>query len=284
MVAPAVIVVLGFGLFPLAYALWVSFHNWNALSPNHDSVGFANYGEVIDDPLAVQAMLRTALFVGIVVPIQMVIGTAAALLVESRPLLRRIFFPVFLLPLLLMPIVVGYMWRQLWQSPNGMVNSMLSLLSGQDVTVEWLGSPTMAFVAIGITEIWEWTPFVFVVILAGLAGVRVNLREAAATDGAGAWATFRTVVWPAITPVVIVVLILRVLESANFYATVYAITQGGPGDSTYSVVYYIAKLAEFGRAGTAAAASFMFLLLLAIPMGLLLTWMLRRQLKLRGIG
>jgi multiple sugar transport system permease protein len=282
MVAPAVLVVLGFGIFPLVYSVWVSFHLWEPLSQAHPGTGVGNYRQVLSDPLLHDAVVRTVVFVAVVVPVQTLLGLGLALLVEKRAYLRRIFFSVFLLPLLIMPIVVGYMWRQMWEAPYGMVNSVLGTLLGHDVTTNWLGNPDRAFAALAITEIWQWTPFMFVVLLAALTGVPVNLREAAAVDGSGAWVTFRVVVLPAIMPVLTVAVILRLLEAANFYATVYAITQGGPGTSTYSLVYYIAQLAQFGRHGVAAAASFLFLLGLAIPVGLLVMRLLHRQSALAG--
>ena len=277
MVAPAVVIVVGFGIFPLLYSVWVSFHQWEPLSSTHAANGIENYREVVSSQEARSGLLRTALFVAIVVPIQTVLGFALALLVESRTRLRRISFPVFLLPILIMPIVVGYMWRQMWEAPNGMVNGVLSFFVGHDMTINWLGDPHTAFAALVVTEVWQWTPFMFVVLLAGLTGVAVNLREAAAVDGAGHWVTFRYVILPAITPVLTVALVLRLLEAANYYTTVYAITQGGPGTSTSSIVYYIAQLAQFGRQGPAAAASFLFMLILAIPAGALVLQLLRRQ-------
>jgi len=259
MVAPAVLVVLGFGIFPLIYALWVSFHQWEPFSPTHPGNGVSNYTATLNDPLFKAAVVKTALFV------------------EGRLRLQRLFFPIFLLPMLLAPIVVGYMWLQMWQFPAGIINEIISFLLPGEPRVNWLGSPDTAFITLIVTEIWQWTPFVFVIMLAGLTAVPVQLREAAAVDGARWWWTFRTVILPAITPVLTVVVVLRMLESANFFATVFSITQGGPGTSTYSLVFYISKLAQFGRPAVAAASSFIFLMALAIPIGLLLMAFLKRQ-------
>jgi multiple sugar transport system permease protein len=282
MVWPAILVVVGFGIFPFVYSLWVSLHRWEPLSSEHPFLGLDNYREVLSDPIFHGAILRTAIFVAIVVPAQTLIGLGLALLVDGRPRLRRVFFPIFLVPILIAPIVVGYMWRQLWEYPNGPVNEVLSYLPAVEVRVHWLGGETTAFIALVVTEIWQWTPFMFVVLLAGLTGVPQQLREASAVDGATRWTTFRVVVLPALMPILTVAIVLRLLESANFYATVFSITQGGPGSSTYSLVYYIAKLAQFGRPGVAAAASFFFLLAVAIPTGILVMRLLRRQSELGG--
>ena len=277
MFLPAVLVVLGFGIFPLIYALWVSFHLWEPFIPNHPSNGVDNYTQALNDPIFKTAVVRTAIFVAIVVPAQTVLGLGLALLVESRMRLQRFFFPIFLLPMLIAPIVVGYMWLQMFQFPAGIVNEIASFLAPGDARVNWLGSADTAFMTLVIVEIWQWTPFVFVIMLAGLSAVPLQLKEAAAVDGARWWVTFRTVILPAITPVLTVVVILRLLESANYFATVFSITLGGPGTSTYSMVFYITKLAQFGRPGTAAATSFIFLLALAIPIGLVLMGILKRQ-------
>ena len=277
MFLPAVLVVLGFGIFPLIYALWVSFHLWEPFIPDHPGNGVKNYTEALNDPIFRSAAARTAIFVAIVVPAQMVIGLGLALVVESRMRLQRLFFPIYLLPMLIAPIVVGYMWLQMFQFPAGIVNEIASFLVPGDARVNWLGSAETAFITLIIVEIWQWTPFVFVIMLAGLTAVPVQLREAAAVDGARWWVTFRTVILPAITPVLTVVVILRLLESANFFPTVFSITQGGPGASTYSMVFYITKLAQFGRPGVAAATAFIFLLALAIPIGFVLMGILKRQ-------
>ena len=275
--APALIVVVGVGIFPLVFALIVSFQQWEPFLRSHPFNAGANFSEVWNDNVFHTSAINTALFVTVVVPIQTVLGFGLALIVESRVRLQRFFFPVFLLPMLIAPIVVGYMWLQMWQYPMGIINELIAFILPGDPRVHWLGSSQTAYLTLLVTEIWQWTPFVFVIMLAALTAVPITLREAAAVDGAGWWTTVKVVILPTVSPVLTVVVVLRILESANFFPTVWSITQGGPGTSTYSLVMYITRIAQFGRPGVAAAASFIFMLGLAIPIGFILMWLLKRQ-------
>ena len=277
MVIPAIVITVVIGLFPVLYALWVSFHQYEVLSPRHLFSGWENYQTAINDPVFWQSAGHTALYVAIVVPSETIVGLVLALLVEGRDWARRIFFPVFLLPVLVMPVVVGYLWRQLWEPSFGAVNEVLGLMLHTRVDIPWLTNPTASFAALAITEIWEWTPFMFVILLAAITAVPEEMREAAQVDGAGSWAMLWHIVLRMIAPVMLLAISIRTLDAANFFATVYAITGGGPGTSTYSFVYYIWNLAHFGADGAAAAAAFLFLLMLVIPASTFLAQVVRQQ-------
>lgn len=277
MVVPAIVITIAIGLFPVLYALWVSFHRYEVLSPRHLFTGWRNYQIVIDDPVFWQSVARTALYVAIVVPSETIVGLLLAVLVERRVWTRRVFFPVFLLPVLIMPVVVGYLWRQLWEPSFGAVNEVLGMLLRTRVDIPWLTHPTASFAALAITEIWEWIPFMFVILLAAITAVPEEIREAAQVDGADGGAMFWHIVLRIIAPVMVLAISIRTLDAANFFATVYAITGGGPGTSTYSFVYYIWNLAHFGADGAASAAAFLFLLMLMIPASTILTQIVRQQ-------
>jgi multiple sugar transport system permease protein len=277
LVLPAAAIVLAFSIFPLAYSVWVSFHHWAALSNTHPSAGTSNYETVLNDPVFRHAVVKTIEFVAIVLPAQTLLGLLIAMIIDSRRWARRVLLPIVLLPVLVMPIVVAYIWQQLWESPYGVVNEFLTVVVGHDVQIDWTSHPGTAFTAIVVTEIWEWTPFMVLVLLAALVAIPPELREAAEVDGASWWRTFRAVILPAIAPVLLVAVMIRLLDSANLFSTVYGITSGGPGTSTYSIVYYVWNLFRFGDAGRSAAASLMFLVGLGVAAGTLVTMLLRRQ-------
>lgn len=276
-VLPAVLLVLAFSIFPLLYSVWVSFHHWEALSVGHASAGTANYASVLNDPLFRQSAIKTIEFVAIVLPVQTLLGLAIAMVIESRQWARRILLPIVLLPVLVMPIVVAFIWQQIFESPYGIGDQLLGLLVGHSVVTDWTSHPATAFAAIVVTEIWEWTPFMVLVLLAGLVAIPPELREAAEVDGASWWRKFRTVILPGIAPVLVVAVMIRLLDSANLFSTVYAVTSGGPGTSSYSLVYYVWNLFRFGDSGRAAAASLMFLVGLGAVAGILATRLLRVQ-------
>jgi multiple sugar transport system permease protein len=276
-VLPAALLVVAFSIFPLGYSVWVGFHHWEALSVGHPSAGASNYVNVLNDPLFRDAVLRTIEFVAIVLPIQTVLGLSIAMVIESRAWARKVLLPIVLLPVLVMPIVVAYIWQQLWESPYGIADQFLGVILGHPVATDWVSNPSTAFAAVVVTEIWEWTPFMVLVLLAALVAIPPELREAAEVDGASWWRKFRNVILPGIMPVLIVAVMIRLLDSANLFSTIYAITHGGPGTSTYSLVYYIWNLFRFGDAGRAAAASLLFLVGLGLVAGLLATRLLRSQ-------
>ncbi len=261
---PAIIFVLLFTIFPLIYSVWVSVHNFNAVSPNRNFVGLRNFADVLTDPLFIQSAKFTLLFVLVVVPIQTALGLGIAILIERDPRLRRLALPVFMVPLVILPITVAFIWKQLWNAPYGVVNQFLSTITGQPVDIDWVGSPETAFIAVAVTEIWQWTPFMILVLLAALVGIPQELREAAEIDASSAWLRFRSIIFPAILPVLTVALAIRVIDSANLFSTVYGVTGGGPGNTTYSIVYYIQQLAAFGDQGRASAASLLFLVALVV--------------------
>lgn len=277
MVLPAIVLVLAVNIFPLIYSLWVSFHSYEPLALSHPANGIGNFRQVLSDPLFRSSALLTLIFVAIVVPLQTLLGLGLALLVEMRAWARRIFFPIFLLPVLIMPVVVAYMWRQMWEAPFGVVDEVASVVLRHHVTIQWLNNPRTAFIALVVTEIWQWTPFMFIILLAGIVSVPAELREAAAVDGSGAWSTFAFVVLPSIAGILTIAVMIRLLDAANFFVTVYAITGGAPGTSTFSLVFYIWNLAHVGRFGAASASSFLFLAVLAIFVSVLIPQLMRRQ-------
>jgi multiple sugar transport system permease protein len=165
----------------------------------------------------------------------------------------------------MVPIVVALTWRMLWDNQFGAINQVLSAVAGQDVNIIWLAHRDTALVAMIITDVWQWTPFMFLILLAGLAGVNPDLYEAAALDGAGWWQSLRDITLPSIFPVIAVALLFRALEAFKIFDLVYMFTQGGPGTSTESVSWYIYQLGmKFFRMGYASAVSFLVLILLTI--------------------
>ena len=266
LVLPAVLVILAVTVFPLLYSLWVSFHLWDPIIPGNPFNGIDNFAGVLGDPEFQSALPLTFIFVGSVVPIECCLGLGLALLLAGQRLVgRRILFSVLLLPMMMSPIVVGFTWRMLWETPFGAINQVLSFVLRHPVNIVWLNDPHTAFLAIVVTEIWQWTPFMFIVLLAAVTAVPHEHLEAAALDGAGWWSTFRHVTLPAIAPVLVLALVIRGLDAAKLFDITFALTGGGPGDSTETLSYYVYRLgAEFFQMGKASAGSYIFMILLVV--------------------
>jgi multiple sugar transport system permease protein len=162
-------------------------------------------------------------------------------------------------------VVVGLTWRMLWDNQYGAINEMLSWIAGQDVNIIWLAKKNTAIIAMIITDVWQWTPFMLLVLLAALSGVNPELYEAASLDGAGWWASLRDISLPGIAPVVAVAVLFRALDAFKIFDFVFMFTQGGPGTSTESVSWYIYQLGfKFFRLGYASAVSFIVVIILTV--------------------
>lgn len=266
LVLPAVLVILLVSIFPLLYSLWVSFHLWDPIIPGNPFNGVDNFSSVLGDVEFQSALPLTFIFVAIVVPVECLFGLGLALLLAGQRLVgKRLLFSVLLLPMMMTPIVVGFTWRMLWETPFGAINQVLSFVLRHPVDIVWLNDPHTAFLAVAVTEIWQWTPFMFIVLLAAVTAVPHEHLEAAALDGAGWGKTFLHVTLPAIAPVMVLALVIRCLDAAKLFDITYALTGGGPGYSTETLSYYIYRLgAEFFQMGKASAGSYLFMIILVV--------------------
>ena len=193
------------------------------------------------------------------------LGLALALLLIGELPGKRFVIPLLMLPVMMVPIVVALTWRMLWENQYGAVNYLLSQVLGRDINIVWLAHKNTALVAMVVTDLWQWTPFMFLVLLAGLSGVNPELYEAAALDGAGWWQLLRDISLPGIAHVVAVAILFRALDAFKIFDLVFMFTQGGPGTSTESVSWYIYQLGfKFFRMGYASAVSYLVLILLSI--------------------
>ena len=177
-----------------------------------------------------------------------------------------------ILPVMFMPVVAGYTWRLLWDAHFGPINQIIGWIIGQPFQYTWLAQTKTAIFAILVTEIWQWTPFMFLVFLAGLAALDPELFEAAECDGASAWSKLRYVTLPLLRPILIVALLIRGLDAMKAFDIIFTLSGGAPGSSTETMAYYIYQTGyQFFRLGYGAAASFVFLVAVAI----LLTFLLK---------
>jgi multiple sugar transport system permease protein len=183
-----------------------------------------------------------------------------------------------MLPVMMVPVVVALGWRLLWDANYGPVNYFLGLVTGRDVAIAWLSQTKPALVAILVTDVWQWTPFMFLILLAGLATVDPDLYDAASLDGAGWWRTLLDITLPAIAPVIAVAILFRWMDAFKLFDLVYMFTQGAPGTSTETVSWYVYQLGlKFFRMGYAAALSYLIVIFLAVVATLYAAILLREE-------
>ncbi len=264
---PAVAAVLAISIVPLLYALLLSLE----AAPN-------GFEDLRADPSFWEAARRTLLLASIALPIELVLGLALAGLLAKPMPGRRLFVVLLALPALVAPAVSGVTWRLLFDNDYGPVNHILSAISGSAVMTLWTQDPSFAFRAVLIADIWQWTPFMFLLMFAALTNVSRGQREAAAINDAGPWRTFFRVVLPALLPAIVVAVLIRGLDLLRLFDVVWVLTRGGPEATTetLSVFVYLGLIEGGGTAGSAALA-FTTLLSVTLLTALLVVYLGRNR-------
>lgn len=264
MVLPCLIVMLGVGIFPLIFSVGISLLRWEPKIPGRPFVGLANFRDILISAEYWTAMRTTAIIVVLGVTIEFFFGLGLALLLTEKIKGKRIFMAILMLPVMMVPVVVGYTWRILWHSAYGPINQIIGWFVGHRVTISWLTHTKTAFFALIVTEFWQWTPFMFLVLLAGLSSVNPELGEAAEIDGASKWQSFWRITIPVIRPVILVAVLIRTLEALKIFDIIFIMTGGGPGISTQSIAFYLYRTgARHFRMSHTAAGSLIFLIIVA---------------------
>jgi multiple sugar transport system permease protein len=256
-IAPAVVWILLFTIFPLLYAIYTSLHNFRS-GRLTSFVGLANFQRVLTDDGFQSAFRFTFVYVVCVVAIEMLLGFGLALLFNRQ--LRGIGFlrTIMTLPLFVSPIALGFLAQTIFYEINGPANGLLSLVGASPVP--WLSNGFWSRVAIIIVDVWQWTPFVFLVALAGLQSLPQDMLEASEVDGASAWQTLRSVILPMMGPILWLILMLRAIDAFKVVDIIVALTNGGPGRDTEVISFFIFRASRrFSDFGGAAAMGFVLL-------------------------
>jgi ABC-type sugar transport system permease subunit len=221
--------------------VWTSLHRHDLRVPGSGSafVGLANYAEALGAPRFREALAHTATFTGVTVALELLLGLALALALDKSFRGRGLARAAVLLPWALPTVVAALVWRFLFEgSPTGLANAVLVGTGVRDGPLVWLGDPLGAWVPLVLADVWKTTPFVTLLLLAGLQTIDAEVLEAARIDGAGALQRLRHVVLPLLRPTLIVVLLFRTLDAVRVFDLVYALTGGGPGTATEPLALY----------------------------------------------
>ncbi|HEU4643183.1 MAG TPA: sugar ABC transporter permease [Gemmatimonadaceae bacterium] len=273
LVAPALGAVALVAIFPLAWTVWESLHQHDLRMPwlGRPFVGVRNYAAIAGDARFWSALAHTALFCAVTVTAELVLGLAVALVMHRAARGRGILRAALLVPWAIPTVVAGLLWRFMFDGRASIANALLveSGLARQPVT--WLVHAATAWVPVMLADIWKTTPFVALLLLAGLQGIDPALYDAAAVDGAGWWRRLRLITIPLLRPAILVALIFRTLDAFRVFDLVYVLTGGGPGTSTEPVALYtfdtLLQNLEFGYGAALSVVVF------AITFGLALLYM-----------
>lgn len=269
MIFPAVLVILLVGLFPAIYALITSMQGITMMAEDTSFHGLENYQYLINDARFWQALLHTVTFVVIALPLELFFGLALAYLFLDKMPGRQVFISLLVLPVVMSPIVAGATWRLMFENRYGPINHIIGWFVGEPTPILWTVDSAFVYPAILTAEVWQWTPFMFLLLLAALSNVDQSQLEAAELDGARFGRVFRTIVLPAIWPVMAIAILIRSLDLFRLFEVVWALTRGGPGTSTetISVYAYILGFRQFETSLTSALA-FLVIFILAVTITL----------------
>jgi len=273
LLAPYLVLFSLFILTPAIYGAWISFHDWDYLLPNKPWVGLDNYknlftpGSVTAGPFW-DAMKATAIFTVLSVPLLLVLPLLVALILNEKFPGRNFFRAVYFAPYVLGVAVIGVLWTFLLDANIGFVNYYLEKIPGVPENIAWTTSLPWAWIALVGVTVWWTLGYNAVIYLAGLQDIPRELYEAAKVDHAGRWRRFRHVTLPGLRPVLVFIVTVTVLASANMFGQALLITEGAPGNETRTAIMLIFQegLRSF-RMGNAAAMSFVlafFLLLISL--------------------
>ncbi|MDE3120747.1 MAG: sugar ABC transporter permease [Paracoccaceae bacterium] len=257
---PAVLVIGVACLYPTLMAVRLSFYKWSLGDPWSSAqwLGLSAFRQALTDPAVLHSLIVTVVFAAIVVSAEMVIGTALALLMERQVAGMSLFRTIFIMPMMVAPIVVGMIWRYVFDTQFGPANALLTALGLP--AQSWLANPSLAFLAVVVSDIWQWTPFVIIMVLAGLQNLDQSALEAAQIDGATPRQVILRVKLPMLMPVLVITALMRLIDAFRVLEVIFALTFGGPGSATEVLPLHIYKTAFVGQQlGYASAISVLLL-------------------------
>lgn len=271
LLAPALLFVAGMALFPLGYSLVLSFREWKLArsSVAGDFVGLSNYANLLtDDPDFFEAIRVTGIFITADVLLTLAVSLGAALLLHRSGRLNSLARTLLILPFVMSPALIGISFRFFLNAEYGVLQHVIGVLVPAMRGTVWLADSTLSMVAIVASDVWHWAPYMTLVMLGGLASIPTETQEAARIDGASSWGVFRDITWPQLLPVVSVVLVLKTVFALKAFDTIYTLTNGGPGNSTKTVAYFVYEQGfNYYDMGYAAAAAYLLTAVLLVLAG-----------------
>lgn len=274
---PSAALIAGVLLYPALRTFALSFYRMNLETSFHaDFTGLHNFSRLVSDSRFHGSLRMTALFTATTVAIEFAAGLVLALCAETWIRGRKVMRTILLVPWTLPTAVIAVLWAWIFNDQYGILNALLLRTGILRSPISWLGDPTAAFWALVIADVWKTTPFVFLILLAGLQGIPHELYEAIEIDGGGAWSKFRRITWPFLARFVFVALVFRVIQAFSVFDLVYVMTGGGPGGTTETLSMYsyqtMMRYLDFGYAAALATATLVVLALIAAA----LYWLLLR--------
>jgi multiple sugar transport system permease protein len=280
---PAGIFMLVFLVYPILLLIRDSFYKIDIINPSlREFVGFANYTNSLTSERFLKALWNTVVYIVVAVGFEFILGLILALLLSNAFKGSQFIRTLLLSPLMLAPLVTGIIWKFMLNDQFGIINwglYKLGILSDPH-QILWLSDSRFALYSTIIADIWLTTPFIMLVLLAGIKGIPISLYESADMDGANKWHKFRYITFPSLIPVATVALLIRIIDAARTFDIVWVLTQGGPGFSSELLSTYMYKtLTRYGEVGQSSAMAVIFIIILLVLSSFFITkmWSPRRR-------
>jgi multiple sugar transport system permease protein len=269
MIIPLQLVLLVIVLFPFLMNLQLSFTNFQGNSPNEwfrePLIGLVNYAQLLRDPRFLGALGRTLGITAASLALECLLGMGLALLMQDDFRGKRLFTSIFLLPMMVIPIVSGFIFYMIFQQTGPLNTGILPIVLGRNAEIPWLTEPRWGFVAIIAAEVWQWTPLMFLIFSAGLAAIPRNIQDAAYVLGASPWQRLRYITLPYLKPIILIALVIRGVELFKVFDVVWLMTKGGPGSSTETISLFLYDIGFiYSNVAYAAAGAFLVLILVGV--------------------
>lgn len=263
---PTILFVLGMVLFPIIYTLLLSFHSWR-MSANipWEFIGIDNYTKLFSDGRFPEAVWRTFLFAFLALIVEVILGIAIALFLNHTFFGKNLVKTAFLLPMVATPVAIGMVWKLIYEPNIGILNALIRGAGGPKI--DWLGDSSLALYSLVVVDIWQWTPFVMLIILAGITSIPTDPFESAMIDGATRWQTITKITLPLLRPTIFTAVLLRLIDVLKTFDIIYSMTQGGPGFATETMNILSFRQAfefmQFGQSGATLVIFFVIVMSIA---------------------
>jgi multiple sugar transport system permease protein len=258
--SPSLLLIAVIIVFPLVYSFWLSLHNFDlSVGAEYEYVGAKNYVEgVFNDPRFLGSVWNTAVIIAPSIVVELVLGLALALLLSRVARGRPIITALLAIPAMVSPVMAAMAWRMMFGVKYGAINNLGRQLGLIDVYFDWFASTAIAITAVVLVEVWHNTPFMMLVLLAGIQSIPQELYDAAKADGATPWQRFWSITLPLLKFTMVVGVMIRLIDLTKLFGLIFVLTYGGPGSSTETVAFttYLAGFKDF-RMSYAAALSYL---------------------------
>ncbi len=273
LLAPAVLYLLALSIYPTIYSLWIAFHNYSLYRQDRISFsGIDNFTDLLDSDVFKQSFRVTLVFAASAVLVELVLGFAIAVLLDRKMRGVNALRTLLMIPVLISPVAMGLTFRYIFAPTYGLLTYLLRIV--HIPSPDWTVSVTWALPVVIFADVWQWTPFVALILLSGMQSVSTEVTEAAELDGLTEWQKLWRIVLPLIRPVLLVVVLIRLIDSIRMFDLVFVMTRGGPGSSTevLSLFSYVTGFAS-GDMGSASAIAWVTVVLVNVLVAIFLRFL-----------